>query len=738
MIRKSAYQFLMGGALGALLASPWACGDEQPDPLVDNEMFGESASGLTKTQGGNNGASNYCADPANPCLAGEGDCDGNSECDTGLICGINNGSLYGFSGAVDVCVAPHCVDGVRNADEDGEDCGGADCVACDCSGLPPLGLANHCTTECPCPEGEGDCNVDADCDTGLVCGTNNGVQFGFGGGADFCVDPTCTNGVQDAGEVTVDCGGGCGTVCPVDCAATQPVDNGNINRCSDSCPCPPQEGDCDGDLQCQGTAVCVDDTGDEFGFSKSVDMCLAAHCENNVRDGDEGGIDCGPSCIPCPGNATAIEALGGSNLERASDVGVDNFGNVYVIGQYRTTTNLGGGTLNAAVGSSASADEIFVAKYDRNGSHVWSQTFGADASDGDRGLGIGVSGSGIVAITGSFRRSIDFGNGALTTASGADVFIAVFESDGTLRWADSYGISGVEDSGQDVTIDRGGNVIATGFFSSTIDFGGGTLTSTGGRDIFVARFDGNNGNHQNSVRFGGSGNDVGRSVGVDDKRNVYVTGAFRDTVTFGSTTLTGRGSDDIFVLRLGRDSFTPGWAVQYGGPNNDFARGIGVDKKDRLAVGGGFSGTVTFGTVTATSSGNHDIFVVDLNASTGAQRWIRTFGNTGNDEVQGIAVDQSSGDVAAVGYSTGTQTPPGGGTFSGFGGTDAFLIRFDSSGNRIDYYLDGGPGNDAASGVSTANGELAYFGDFEGTIDLVGDSFTSAGSEDLFLVLFQP
>lgn len=709
-----------------------ACGGG-PDPLLDDESFATESSALTKTQGGTNGASNFCADPANPCNAGEGDCDADSECAAGLVCGTDNGRDYGFSRAVDVCVSAQCLDGIRNGDEEGVDCGGVDCPVCDCSGLPAQDLAGHCTPECPCPSGEGDCNVDEDCDTGLVCVENNGVQFGITNGADICVPASCDNGIQDPAEVSIDCGGACGTVCPNACTSVPP--NGNINRCSIGCPCAVQEGDCDSDSECDGTNICVDNVGDSFGFGSSIDMCLASSCTNGIQDGDEDGIDCGPSCVPCASSAEFIDSLGTANRERASDTAVDGSGNVYIIGQYRTSTNLGGGVLNAAVGSSATADEIFLAKYDADGVHQWSRTFGGTASDGDRGLGIGVSSAGTVAITGSFRRTIDFGGGALSSASGADAFVAVFDTDGTFQWADAFGELSQEDSGQDIAIDRGGNIVVTGFFSSTIDFGGGVLTSAGGRDIFVARFD-PNGVHQNSASFGGTGNDVGRAIDTDDRRNIYVAGGIANTVTLGSNIFTSLGSEDVFVMRLGRSSFSVNWSVQYGGSNNDFARGIAADRNSRVTVAGAFSDSVAFGTTTATASGTRDAFLLDLASGSGSQNWVRTYGSAGDDQFQSVALDTSSGVVAAAGYFA-ADLMVGSTTLTNAGGTDAFLLRVNAAGSVIEAFGDGGSADDSAYGVGFGQGILAYYGDFDGTFDLLGDSLTASGSRDLFLALLR-
>src|SRR5262249_42432997 len=71
---------------------------------------------------------------SDPCASGEGDCDSNAECQPGLVCaiGVGSGPKHGFPLDVDICVPPHCADGVTDADELSIDCGGADCGKCLC------------------------------------------------------------------------------------------------------------------------------------------------------------------------------------------------------------------------------------------------------------------------------------------------------------------------------------------------------------------------------------------------------------------------------------------------------------------------------------------------------------------------------------------------------------------------------------------------------------------------------
>jgi hypothetical protein len=169
-----------------------ACETDYDEDLVSDAPPAETASyAVRKDLGGVNGDSDYCRGTI-ACVAGEGDCDSDLECGAGLVCGRDNGRNFGFDLPWDVCVPPSCTNRVADLDEGGNvDCGGTSaCGVCNC-GLPamPGDTKFYCTPSCPCNIGEGDCDRNDECLSGLICGRNNGPTFGFPAGTDACVSP---------------------------------------------------------------------------------------------------------------------------------------------------------------------------------------------------------------------------------------------------------------------------------------------------------------------------------------------------------------------------------------------------------------------------------------------------------------------------------------------------------------------------------------------------------------------
>lgn len=213
-----------------------ACATDDIDEHAYFDEVGFIQAGLSKCMGGTLPVHDFCNSGCQ-CLAGEGDCDTDSECTPGNVCGLNNGANYGFVFAVDVCWPPHCENGLLDGDETVVDCGGSCGAICMCN-TGVNGDAEFCTPACKCSQGEGDCDTDIDCDQTmgtLTCGSNIGDRFGQLSTNDICVPPHCVNTVLDGDETGPDCGGSCGS-CPATCSNGM-MDGGETGLdCGGPCP----------------------------------------------------------------------------------------------------------------------------------------------------------------------------------------------------------------------------------------------------------------------------------------------------------------------------------------------------------------------------------------------------------------------------------------------------------------------------------------------------------------------
>ena len=297
--------------------------------------------------------------------------------------------------------------------------------------------------------------------------------------------------------------------------------------------------------------------------------------------------------------------FGGAWDDAPSGLAVDTAANVYVTGYFRGTIDFGGGPLSVPFTTDL---DVFIAKLDGTGGHLWSKNFTNDGNE--RGYGIAVDGSGNVAITGSFSNTVDFGGGPLTSPNAmTDVFVARFTSTGAHSWSKRFGSLEGSETGNAVAMDSSGNVVVAGQFVNPVDLGGGTLGALGGSDAFVAKYAAASGAHTWSRRLGGALHDYAFGVTVDASTNaIYVTGSFQGVASFGGANISATGSDDVFVAKYGATG-TATWAKSLGGGSADVGRAIdfggGV-----LATSGYFSGSGTFEGTSLTSAGLADGFAV--------------------------------------------------------------------------------------------------------------------------------
>jgi HYR domain len=174
-------------------------------------------------------------------------------------------------------------------------------------------------------------------------------------------------------------------------------------------------------------------------------------------------------------------------------VAVDASGAATVTGSFQGSATFGTGGNTVTVTSSDDTIDGFLARYLADGTLDWAQPVGG--TDFDVGRGVAVEASGAATVTGSFAGSATFGTGAdavnLTSAGLADVFLARYLPDGTLGAVQQAGGTS-SDVGLGVAVEESGTATITGLFAESATFGSGaralTVTSTGGPNVFVARY----------------------------------------------------------------------------------------------------------------------------------------------------------------------------------------------------------------------------------------------------------
>ncbi len=207
-----------------------------------------------------------------------------------------------------------------------------------------------------------------------------------------------------------------------------------------------------------------------------------------------GSADIFVSKLDGAGNFTWAKRIGGADGDFSSAITRDVAGNVYLAGSFSGTADFdpGAGVYNL---TSAGSSDIFVLKLTGAGDFAWAKRMGGNG--GAYGTDIALDGAGNVYTTGSFSGTADFDPGAgvynLTSADYAtDVFVSKLTGAGDFGWAGRMGGPEGENYGWGIALDGDGNVHTTGHFSSSAaDFDPGTgsytLTSAGGRDIFVSK-----------------------------------------------------------------------------------------------------------------------------------------------------------------------------------------------------------------------------------------------------------
>jgi hypothetical protein len=234
-------------------------------------------------------------------------------------------------------------------------------------------------------------------------------------------------------------------------------------------------------------------------------LALLPACHSSSSSGGDDDTD--SDTLDCPdagGFLSWVVQAGGDSDDSGHSIAAFEDGSFVVTGNFSFTAKFGIGEPNHTVLTAVPPSDIFVARYQPDGSLMWAVQAGGSWTDdwgtGDTGKSIAALPGGASLVTGFFIVEATFGAGEANettfNAGGKEVFVARFEPDGTLDWVVRAGGEG-DDRGQGIAALADGSALVTGYFSGEAVFGSGepgetVLTAAGegdGEDIFVARYD---------------------------------------------------------------------------------------------------------------------------------------------------------------------------------------------------------------------------------------------------------
>lgn len=385
-------------------------------------------------------------------------------------------------------------------------------------------------------------------------------------------------------------------------------------------------------------------------------------------------------------------------------------------------------------------------------------------SGAENATGIAVDAAGNIHVTGR-TASTDFpaaGGGSVVGSGGeGDMYVARFDPTlGTLQFATRIGggyvlLGGAGDEqGKAVAVDGNGNVIVTGWTSSSnfpTTSGAPDGSLDGGQDGVVVKLDAT-GALQFSTYVGGNGStDSGNAVVVDAAGNFYVAGQASDSGLLSGVlgALLGT-SDNAFIHKYAADG-TVLFRELFGGNATDVATGLALSGSQLFVVGNTQSANVPMVDAHQASLGNTiDGFLARLDTADGSVEYATYVGSSEDDTVTAVATD-GSGKAYVVGVTRGRNSNPFATTTGAWRTTSpvnnadtGFLRIYDTTlapASQLVYstYL-GGNDVDKPTGVAVSGGRVVVVGSANSTAGLatVDAHDTSNDGQAMYLAVFDP
>ena len=191
------------------------------------------------------------------------------------------------------------------------------------------------------------------------------------------------------------------------------------------------------------------------------------------------------------------------------------------------------------------------------------------------------------------------------------------------------------------------------------------------------------------------------------------------------------------------------WATYHGGSQTDYLMALDVDATGNIYASG-FTNSINFTVKSGTQmsvAGNYDAVLVKY-ANSGTLLWSTYYGGSGNDGASGVAVD-NSGNPLITGGTQSSNFPVFNAIQSNLSGaSDAFIVKFSSTGAPVWGTYFGGSGRDGDWSLGLEGGGVGV--DLSGRIYICHSTESTnlpvlnanqsvlSGTEDAFMAKFSP
>jgi hypothetical protein len=412
---------------------------------------------------------------------------------------------------------------------------------------------------------------------------------------------------------------------------------------------------------------------------------------------------------------------------------VDPSGNAYIIGNFAGVLDMDPSAGIYNIASYNMAQNIFVAKYGPAGNLIWAKKIGSIQGT-ESGEGITIDNLGNIIICGTFGSSTDFDPGPGTfsmTPTGNGIFFEKLDASGNFIWAKQISNIGGGKSIYSVATDANSNVFIGGAFAGTLDFDPSPAVSiytASGYNAYLAKYD-LNGNYIWTDLLDGPASSSIKTIKCDNLGSVFVGGDYISTIDFdpspGVYTLTTGGSSNQFFARYSSSGALI-WAKPLSGNSNSSLSEVALGPNKDIGITGAFNGTVDFdpsiGVANQVCNNNSyaDIYIARYD-SLGNYIWARRTGNGGSNCGTSLIIT-NTGDFFASGrfnYLTTDFDPgPGIANLNLVGGTDGYIVKYDSGGNYVWAGGFGSGGSESTCNISLDNsGNLVIAGYFQSICD---------------------